>query len=304
MVRLGVTLAALVLVSGGASSAVHADDRGRSTPARHCVGTGERRWVLHQLFAAQTNPEGGLDVLRLGACFPLITTPNVLFDYTNVEIGEVNELSPAFVQLGGYAQITPLSLLQLRVELTGLAYWPLGLDRAGYYGVRAYDARFSADDLPGEEGRGTTGLNANFIGTLRLRVPFGPKLAAIGISILTVGYWRVGEAPYYLNLRWDAVLAREDWMIANEAFFGLETPLTRALALRYGGFDSYRLVPASGYHAHQLGLFVMAYWPKPSGGVLELSPFLRAGYYTEHAFRGDSFSVLAGVTLQYDLGRI
>jgi hypothetical protein len=276
----------------------------RPTPARHCAGTGERRWVMHQLFAAQTNPEGGLNTLRIGPCFPLITTPNVLFDYTNIEVGAVNELSPAFSHFGGYAQITPISPLQLRVELTGLVYWALGLDRAGYYAVRDDDARFSADDLPADEARGATGLNANFLATLRLRVPLHPKLAFIGLSILTLGYWRLGEGEHYLNLRWDAIMAREDWILANEAFFGFETPLTPDFSLRYGGSSSYRLVPASGYAAHQLALFVMGYWPRASAAVLELSPFLRAGYYVEHAFRGDSFSVLLGVTMQYDLGAI
>jgi hypothetical protein len=99
-------------------------------------------------------------------------------------------------------------------------------------------------------------------------------------------------------------MAREDWILANEAFFGFETPILPDFGLRYGGFDSFRYVPANDYVGHQLGLFVMGFWPRPDTNVYELQPFIRAGYYIDHAFRGDSFSVLAGVITQYDLGPI
>jgi len=272
---------------------------------RHCAGRYREQWVLSQLFAVQTNPEGAYNQFRLGACFPLIRTPGILYDYTNVELGIINELTPAFTHLGGYAQIAPLSFLVFRVEMTGLVYWPLPFPRAGYYPLdHGYGSGFSSGDLHEGEGQVETGWNLNLITVLRGMVRFNSVWGLLLMNILNVGYWDIGEGSYYFNMRWDVVLNGSDWVIANELFLGLETRLTDDFAFRYGFFDSYRRVPNAGYDGHQLGIFAMGWWPKPFPALWDFTLFVRAGYYTDHAFRTDSFSVTGGLMTQYELGGI
>jgi hypothetical protein len=273
---------------------------------RHCAGRYREQVVLSQLFALQVNPEGVLNQFRLGLCFPLIRNPGVLFDYTSVEIGVLNELTPAFTHLGGYAQISPLSFLVFRAELSGLVIWPLPANRAGYYPVdNGYDSPYDGDDLPAGEGVTETGWNLNLITILRGKVVFTEVWGLILLSILSVGYWDVGEDVHYFNLRWDVILNGKDWVIANEAFLGVEQRINPDFGIRYGLFDSYRRVPNAGYEGHQLGIFFMGWWPKPHEAVWDLTPFVRAGYYLDHAFRADGageFSVTAGLMTQYELG--
>jgi hypothetical protein len=259
---------------------------------------------MSQLFAIQTNPEGAYNQLRLGMCFPLVRRPGVLFDYTNIEIGIINELSPAFAHLGGYAQITPLSVLQIRAEASALVYWPLPVERAGYYRRAGYDGGFQPSDLPAGEGRVETGWNLNLIATLRGKVAFNRTWGLILLDLLSVSYFDIGPGDYYFNMRWDVILNGDDWIIANELFVGLETRVGDGFAFRYGFFDSYRRVPNAGYDGHQLGIFAMGWWPKPYPNVWDFTPFIRAGIYIDHDFRTETFSLTAGLITQYELGGI
>lgn len=135
-----------------------------------CLGTGKRQRIVDNTLVGVMNPEGFEDQLRLAWCFPLITTPGLLYDYTQVEVGFTNYLGPVYDHLGVYASIDPLSFLQLRADVQGVVYWPLPfIDGAGYYQVAGYGSRYSDDVLPKELARGTGGVNVTLQATLRGR---------------------------------------------------------------------------------------------------------------------------------------
>ncbi|MEM9190997.1 MAG: hypothetical protein AAGF12_17560 [Myxococcota bacterium] len=270
---------------------------------RHCLGESRTKWVLHQLGVALVNPTGAENTFRLGLCTPFIQTPGILFDFTSIEAGINQQISPTYVHLGGYVQLTPLSIIQLRVELNGVGIWPLkAFDRAGYFELSGYDAQFDPDTLVSDLAEGAFGWNLSIYGTLRARVGLGPTFALILLSQASVEYWSVGEGDFYFNLRREVIARKNDWIFANDALFGLSFPVTPDLRLRVGGYDSIRYVFESGYFSHQVGGFVMAYWPTPGGIVRELSPFLRVGVHTDHDFREGTVAGLAGVLVSYDLG--
>ena len=259
--------------------------------------------VLSQLIGAQYNPLGVENSFRLGLCSPLIERPGILFEYTHVEIGVLNYLSPAFTHIGTYFQITPLSLLQFRIEVSWVAVWPFFFDRAGFYNVDGYDSNFSRDALPAEEAGTETGWNINLVTILRARIRLGP-VALVVLDQLNYEYWSIGEQSHNLNLRRDLVLARSDWVLYNEAILCLEIPLTSSINMRIGGFDSLRWVPSSGYLGNLAGGILMFHWPETRHGVRDLSPFIRVGGYTNHAFRRGEFSAVLGLLASYDLGTV
>lgn len=273
--------------------------------ARHCLHDARSKWVLHSLLAGQVNATGAELSARLGLCVPLFTRPSVLFARTHVEVGLVEYLSPAYGQLGGYAQVTPLSFLKLRSELSGLAYWPFPFPRAGYFGLESYEADFGSEALPKEEARGALGWNLNLIGILQLRLPLGGRVSAVVYSMWTAEHWNVGSAPFYFNVRRDLPLARRDWVLTTESVVAAEIEVTPSWSLRPGVFDSWRAVPASGYAANEVGLFAGAHFPRPAwlpGSVHDFQPFVRVGVYTAHRFRTGTLSALAGIMTSYDLG--
>jgi hypothetical protein len=269
---------------------------------RHCLGETRAKWVVRQLAGAQNNPGGGENTVRVGICVPLVTRPGPLFDLTHVEVGVVNALSPAYVNGGGYVQITPLSLLVLRAELSGVAYWSFPFPRAGYFPLSGYDAPFDDDDLPSEDGAAATGWLLRLVGVLRLRFPRDATVRVVGMSLFEAERWSIGDAGYYFNLRRDVRMARTDWVVNNEALLGLEVPVVGTMFLRMGVFDSFRTVPRARYGANQVGVFAMPWWERPASRVYDLAPFLRVGMYTGHAFRTGGFSVLGGTFVSFDLG--
>jgi len=274
------------------------------TPGRHCLDSGHAKWVMHQLAVTQLNP-GGVEVsARAGVCLPLVRDPRVLLTYTHVETGALANLSPAYLQLGGYAQITPLSPLQLRVELSGLGYWPLFFSRAGYFALSGYDADFRSSALPHEMAGTATGWNLNLIAVLRFRAPSEGAVRVFGLNLFSAERWSVGDADYYFNLRRDLPLARADWVVVNEGLLGVETRLSGELHLRLGVFDSVRWVPASDYVGNQVGILAMLWHPSPTGLLRDLQPFVRVGIHTHHAFRAGTVAVMVGSFVSYDLGDV
>ena len=281
-----------------------ADPRPEET-GHHCLDEQRSKWVLHHLLAGQYNPPGVETSERLGLCVPFITEPGVLFAYTSFEVGLVNYLSPAYGQLGGYVQLTPLSLLQLRAELSGLYYWPFPFDRAGYFPVAGYDAPFDREALPMENAESAPGWNLNLIAVVRARVPLAPTFAVLLLSVWSAEYFRIGDASHYYNLRRELITARSDWIVANESVLAGELTMSPEWRFRVGVFDSWRTVPASGYAANQVGLFLGAHWPRPTGlleSMRDLQPFLRVGIYTAHGFREKQISLLLAILSSYDLG--
>jgi hypothetical protein len=255
------------------------------------------------MLVGQLGPGGAESSMRFGLCLPLLAGPSILFAYTNIEIGIANYLSPAYGHLGPYVQITPLSPLVLRAELTGVTYWPFPLaDRAGYFPLDGYDAPFEPSDLPSEMAGSATGFNFKATAILRVRVRLGSRVALVLLDLFEAEYWEVGDATHYFLLRRELVTAASEWVLANEILVGAELSITPAFALRAGVYDSLKYVPSVGYRSNQVGAFVMGYWPRASGTVLELQPLVRLGVYTDHAFRQGGLSLLFGALASYDLG--
>ncbi len=297
---------ALWVVACARGTAAAEDEPAEPEPAgRHCLAEEQTKWVLHQMLVAQVNPGGTELSSRLGLCTPLVTRPGVLFAHTSLEVGVLEYLSPAYGQVGGYVQVTPLSILQLRAELSGLAYWPFPFPRAGYFDLQGYDSDFRPEALPKEDAQTALGWNLNLVGVLRARVRLSDRLGIVALSMWAAERWVVGDGEFYFNLRRDLPLARRDWLVTAESLGAAEIAVDETWAVRLGLFDSFKWVPESGYTANQVGLLVGASWPNADfliDGMRELQPMLRVGLYTAHEFRTWTVSALLGVLASYDLG--
>lgn len=273
---------------------------GDGPSGKHCLGEQRMRLTARQHLVLQYNATGAEHHARLGLCMPLITEPGMLFDLTYIEFGLLDYLTPAYLQLGGYVEIVPIAPLVLRAEISGVGYWALpGFNRAGYVPRAGYDDTFDNDDLPPEMSESALGFDVNLVAIPRIRVPFSPSWALVALSHLQFEYWDIGDASHYVNLRRDAIAARQDWMITNEAVLLAEWNYSPDFSLRFGAFDSWRTILGSGYEANQVGAMVMANWPHPSDSTYDLSLFVRGGVYTDHGFRQSEATVLGGVFVSH-----
>ncbi len=265
-----------------------------------CLGRGDSRWLVDETLVVMANPEGPENQLRLNACHPLYPgVEGLLFDYASLEYGVFNWTSPVYTHGGGYVQITPLSFLQLKAEVSGVFIWPIPLDGAGYYGKKSYVKNYADVTMPAQDGRFSGGINVTLTANLQAELPLTDRVALQLTNAFAGDYWRVGDQPYWVNLRRDVVLAQSDWIIKDTGFLGVAVKLDPRYTLRVGGADDLTWVPRSGYVGNVVGGFVSV--PFRRDGLLrDVEPFVRVAYYTNHAFR-QGVQLFTGFTIAWAL---
>jgi hypothetical protein len=272
---------------------------------KHCLDESRTKVILSQTLGGQLNPLGGEHQLALSMCTPLIRTPGILYDYTNIEGGLVNYLSPTYVHQGGFLSITPLSVLQLRAEFTGIYIWTLPLNGAGYFPFSSYDGDFTDELRPPEKAATASGSAFSFTATLRGQIGIRPGLDLLLANTLLAEYFSIGTEAYYHNLRRDILAARSDWILKNTTAVLAEYKLTDNLALRGGFANDVTVVPESGYVTNITGLLATFLVRRIGGTIRNFQPFVRVGVYTHHGssakFRTGEMYGLAGANVLYEL---
>ncbi len=253
------------------------------------------RAVATQRVVGLIEPMGAEHAISLGARAPIGDPREQLFQDAHLELGLASYTTPIDTQSGAYLEVSPLAFLVLRAELLGVAVWPIGLDGAGYYPVSGYDAPLAA--RPAQDARHAAGWIGRASAILQVAIPLGP-LRLIAWNQLGVERASIGNASHWFSPRYDAVLAREEWMLTEDAMVLLEGRLDRSLVLRAGAYDALRSIPRSGYLANQAGLIAALTFERPTDEVEELMPFVRFGAYTNGRREGTA-TLLLGVTIRY-----
>jgi hypothetical protein len=270
-----------------------------SPSGRHCLEEPRSKLYLEQSLLSFFNPLGPEHHANLVYCRPLITTPGLLFDYTNLQVGLLNIVSPVYVHQGGFLSITPLSVLQLRAQIEGVYVWPIDLDAAGHFPRSGYGDRFNDPSLPAGEGDSAGGYLASFSATFQGQVTVGP-VDLILVDTLLAEYWSIGDAPYYYNLRRDLILAQQDWLLWNTALLLAGWKLSEDVGIRAGIIDEVAHVLGGDYVTHRIGLLVTATIAGLGETIRSVQPFVSVGQYTHHAERKNELMGFAGVSVTYD----
>jgi hypothetical protein len=267
----------------------------------HCLDEPGAKLILDETLVGVVNPLGVENQLKASACWPLVERPGLLFDYTSVELGLYDNLSPIYVQQGAFVAVTPLSPLVVRVEAAGVQYWPLPLSGAGYYAVSGYRADYREAALPASSARAATGLEAGASATLQGAAPVAKGWAIVVQNAFVAEYWLLGDAAYYVNMRRDAIVARSDVLVKNTALLLVEHKRGRAV-MRAGAVDDLTAVPRAGYVANSVGGAAMIDFRHVRPSLHELSAFVRVSGYTAHAFRAGA-TVFFGVSAVWERKR-
>lgn len=285
----------LLLLALGASALV-------ASPAAAQAEVPRARVVMHQQLVLLLNPMGAEHRLDLGVRRELGDPEDMLRMGSHVEGGVATAVSPVYALGGGYLQVQPLSFLVLRGELLGATVWPIGMSGAGHYGVPGYDADVHSENLPADGGGTASGWMASMSATLQgaIDLPDGWRLLLLsewGLSRSVLG----ADAHYY-SMKYDLVLAREDFVVTGSSFLGAEARVASDLVVRFGAYDDFRTVPNSGYVGHQLGGLAMLEWQHLTPEIGALAVFVRGGGYTHHAIREGEATILGGIAVDYELG--
>jgi hypothetical protein len=298
------TSLAVAMLLAGAPAARAADDLQAvpgavASTGKHCFGDARPKWLAATTLIGQVNPLGLELQLQVGRCLPLITTPGDLFDYTNAQYGLAAYISPVYAMPGAFVSIAPLSVFELRAEVEAIRQWTIGMDGSGYFPLTGYDAPVKT--LPAANARPAQGFTANFTANLQAEFPLAARWSLLAVNSASYQLWRLGDAPYYYNVRYDLVMARSEWILKNTVLALVNHDLSDRVKVRLGVIDDASWVKGSGYHQNLLGALVtgvISHWPGPRS---ETQPFLRVGGYTAHEQRQGELQLLAGVGVTFDL---
>ncbi len=266
--------------------------------SQSCLGTGKPLVIIDETLVGVVNPEGGENQLRVAYCLPLTELPGILHDYDGFEFGLFNYATPIYTHQGVYAAISPLSFLELRAAAAAVAIWPLPVDGFGYYGLSGYHAKHADADLPAANAKSVLGLDLTFTAVLQGEVEIAGPYNLIITNVFSADYWNIGSAPYFINLRQDAVLARSDWLIKNNGSILIDTRLSKEVNLHVGINDDLTFVPAAGYVGNIVSLFVSVPIRRENGSPRDIEPFIRLGTYTHHESR-TGFMLFGGISVAW-----
>ncbi|MCA9607429.1 MAG: hypothetical protein KC619_17605 [Myxococcales bacterium] len=262
------------------------------------------RGVAHQELVLLLNPMGAQHDVAIGLRAPLFDQNELVFGGAHAEAGLVSRVSPVYANTGGYLEVSPFAFLVLRGEVLGVGQWPIGMDGAGYYALSGDDDDVRSQSLRAEAGDTATGWTVRLSGQLQGAIPFSDDVRLVLANRMTFQHDDIGAAPFYYAQEHDLVLARSDWVVHNDALALAEIRAASDILVRAGAYSDLRWVPRSGYVGHQVGPLAALSFERVSPEVSEISVFVRGGYYTHHVIRCDQLTVLAGLSIDYDLGPV
>ena len=161
---------------------------------KHCLDEQKNKLLLEHFMGGSINPLGIENQLVLTYCTPFIEKPGILFDFTKLEFGLANYISPTHIHVGPTVRFAPLSFLILRAELTGFYIWPIPLQGAGFIMTKGYDD-FNKETVSPKLGEATdmSGLRIALGVTLQGALPLGRYVDVLIVNGLTGEFWRVAN---------------------------------------------------------------------------------------------------------------
>lgn len=261
---------------------------------RQCLGTGGTLVILDETFVVSLAPDGFENQLKVARCAPLIRKDGVLFDHSSWDVGAFNYLSPIYDMQGVTAAMIPLSFLELRVDAAAIGMWTLPLEGAGYFAASGYGA--DPKHQPPEDARSTWGANLTFSARLQAEGAFFHD-TFVFTHLFQADCWFMNGGSHYFNPRRDVVLARSDVLLKNITNVQFRIQASESVGIQLGAQNDFTYVPASGYAANIIGLFVSVPIRREHGRLRDLEPFVRLGAHT-HGYR-TGFQLFGGISLAW-----
>lgn len=175
---------------------------------------------------------------------PLGSQQGMLWEGTKIDLGAVNNLSPAYDLVGGFIDILPVAFFDLTLSAQFAGYY--SAFGYGFHSLSSYDSAFDDAALNALPAKNTTGYVLSASPTLQFA--FGPVVV---VDSFAFTYFNVdgGEGLFYEAIS-NCVLAKSGVELQNQAY--LLAKLSPELMV--GLNDSLLHIPASGYESHAIHL--------------------------------------------------
>jgi hypothetical protein len=257
---------------------------------------------VHDSLGVGVNPLGLQNALDVDWSWRLSGSRRPLLQDAHVRVGLGDRLSPAYNRLGAFAEIAPLSVLDLQAGVEPVLYF--GTFNA-LFGFRGYDAPFGSDALEARRAHGDASAG------LAARAYVGPTLKArlrhvVARAHADFEWWRSqrpgGMAFFYEPTRDTLLDARGDRMVCAEALALYEISDRHGWRLLAGPmYTLTRVWRAPENQKQDLGLLAMIGLGAKRLGAHDPTLLTRVFYYLQDPHRRGQ--VGAQVAVGFGLGK-
>ena len=196
---------------------------------------------------AMVNPFGTEIGEKLYYRFPFISSDNILFASTKLDVGIDNRTTPAYNRLMIFASFEPIAILDLSTHIGYMqTYKALGF---GFVQLPSYEAEYDQKAVDSLPQKNKAGLWSDVTVRLKAGFPLGNG-KVIASYAFTVNYIRFGKARdgYFYERQQDFVFKMSDLSLIHDAMVGY----LYGENLLVGVDNYYVLVPRSGERAWTL----------------------------------------------------
>lgn len=190
------------------------------------------RWAL----GVQTNPIGLRVEAELHWRWALSQSSHALLKDAHVAFGVTDQLSPAHERLQAWVELSPLSILDLRTGVEGVAYFGTF---GSVVGFPAYDSDFSDDARELVEDQAVARVGRRFFVSPVVKLKAGRFSFRAAADFES---WKVHDAPetvFYEPFRGTLLAARGDSLVNGSNILLCDVSGSRTESVRVGVFHDY-----------------------------------------------------------------
>ncbi len=244
-----------------------------------------REWKRHveNTFAFVLNPLGIQDAVDVSWSRRLNDSQSLIHKDAHVAFGLSNKLTPAFERLGAWLEVSPLSIVDLRVGVEPVYYF--GTYKA-FLRFPTASSRFDDDVIEDRVKEAAAGFANRFYFAPTLKARAGSVIVRVRAEISRFKAGDKGE-PFYYEPAWDTLIkASGSTVVTTEAIALREFKLAGGKTLLLGPvYDLTRVKEAPANRKQDIGL--LAVWSKSGAfhGLKDPTIAAKVFYFLEDPWR-------------------
>ena len=246
---------------------------------------------LTQSLGASVNNLGLQYTLDYSLTWPLSASKNPLLSDAHVALGVSPAATPSHVRLGAWIEVSPLSVVDLRVGVEPIYYFGTFDCLLGFSG---YDAPFDGDTRHARGSEASAAFGGRIFAAPTLKMRAGHFIAAAHAEF---EWWKADVAgPFFYEPARDTLLrASGDRMVQTTGLLVREQPL-RAGTLTYGVIHELTYVyDAPANRSQRLGAVVARQFEGRPFGLSRPRVGLRVSYYLDDPYKKGQLSAALGI---------
>ncbi|UCD85112.1 MAG: hypothetical protein JSU92_02675 [Deltaproteobacteria bacterium] len=176
------------------------------------------RLLLTNQIKGRAIPEGVSDTIELNYRYYYSGSDSILFQNNHLGIGFAESISPATNSVGGFIEIEPVAVFNLRIQYEYIQYFGV---LTAILTFPDKDSDYSDDILDERKENGdaewATGSHISILPTFQIKIG-----RFVALDMLSFEWWEIDKNNYFYEPSNDTLMKTSDYFFTNATIAGLE----------------------------------------------------------------------------------